>query len=100
MTFVRPKRRHVFAAGALHGVPVMHTGVTGPRMTTPWRVPRARTSASIWHGIVTDARRFRGQACRVPDIQLSRRALVLGAIALALALTLAARFLRNAGTSY
>jgi len=36
----------------------------------------------------------------MPDIQLSRRALVLGAIALALALTLAARVLRHTGTSY
>jgi competence protein ComEA len=36
----------------------------------------------------------------VPDVQLSRRALVLGAIALALALTLAARVLRHSGTSY
>jgi competence protein ComEA len=36
----------------------------------------------------------------VPDIQLSRRALVLGALALALALTLASRLLRDAGTAY
>jgi len=36
----------------------------------------------------------------VPDIQVSRRALVLGALALALALALANRMLRNAGTAY
>jgi competence protein ComEA len=36
----------------------------------------------------------------VPDVQLSRRALVLGALALALALTLASRLLRDAGTAY
>jgi competence protein ComEA len=36
----------------------------------------------------------------VPDVQLSRRALVLGALALALALTLANRLLRDAGTAY
>jgi competence protein ComEA len=36
----------------------------------------------------------------VPDIQVSRRALVLGALALALALALANRVLRNAGTAY
>jgi competence protein ComEA len=36
----------------------------------------------------------------VPDIQVSRRALVLGALALALALTLASRLLRDAGTAY
>ena len=36
----------------------------------------------------------------MPDIQLSRRALVLGALALALALTLASRILRDAGTAY
>jgi competence protein ComEA len=36
----------------------------------------------------------------VPDVQLSRRALVLGALALVLALTLASRVLRNAGTAY
>ncbi len=36
----------------------------------------------------------------MPDVLLSRRALVLGAIALALALTLAARVLRHSGTSY
>lgn len=34
------------------------------------------------------------------DIHVSRRALVLGAIALALALTLAARVLKHSGTSY
>jgi competence protein ComEA len=37
---------------------------------------------------------------RVPDIQVSRRALVLGALALALALALANRLLRDAGTAY
>jgi competence protein ComEA len=36
----------------------------------------------------------------VPDVQVSRRAIVLGAIALALALTLANRLLRDAGTAY
>ena len=36
----------------------------------------------------------------MPDVQLSRRALVLGALALALALTLASRLLRDAGTAY
>jgi competence protein ComEA len=36
----------------------------------------------------------------VPDVQLSRRTLVLGALALALALTLANRLLRDAGTAY
>jgi competence protein ComEA len=36
----------------------------------------------------------------VPDIQVSRRALVLGALALALALALGNRVLRNAGTAY
>jgi competence protein ComEA len=36
----------------------------------------------------------------VPDIQVSRRALVLGAVALALALALASRLLRNSGTAY
>jgi competence protein ComEA len=36
----------------------------------------------------------------VPDIQVSRRALVLGALVLALALALANRTLRNAGTAY
>jgi len=36
----------------------------------------------------------------VPDVQLSRRALVLGAVALALALTLASRLLRDAGSAY
>jgi competence protein ComEA len=36
----------------------------------------------------------------VPDLQLSRRALVLGAIALALALALATRVLRHSGTAY
>jgi competence protein ComEA len=36
----------------------------------------------------------------VPDIQVSRRALVLGALALALALALANRLLRDAGTAY
>jgi competence protein ComEA len=36
----------------------------------------------------------------VPDVQLSRRALVLGALVLALALTLASRLLRDAGTAY
>jgi competence protein ComEA len=36
----------------------------------------------------------------VPDVQLSRRALVLGAVALALALALASRVLRDAGTAY
>jgi competence protein ComEA len=36
----------------------------------------------------------------VPDIQVSRRALVLGALALALALALASRLLRDAGTAY
>jgi competence protein ComEA len=37
---------------------------------------------------------------RVPDIQVSRRALVLGALALTLALALANRVLRDAGTAY
>lgn len=36
----------------------------------------------------------------MPDVQLSRRALVLGVLALALALTLASRLLRHAGTAY
>ena len=36
----------------------------------------------------------------MPDVQLSRRALVLGALALALALTLASRLLSDAGTAY
>ena len=36
----------------------------------------------------------------MPDIQVSRRALVLGALALALALALANRLLRDAGTAY
>jgi competence protein ComEA len=36
----------------------------------------------------------------VPDVQLSRRALILGAVALALALALASRLLRDAGTAY
>jgi competence protein ComEA len=36
----------------------------------------------------------------VPDVQLSRRALVLGAVALALALALASRVFRDAGTAY
>jgi len=36
----------------------------------------------------------------VPDVQVSRRAIVLGAVALALALTLANRLLRDAGTAY
>ena len=36
----------------------------------------------------------------MPDVQLSRRALVLGALALALALALAGRLLRDAGTAY
>jgi competence protein ComEA len=36
----------------------------------------------------------------VPDVQLSRRALVLGALALALALALAGRLLRDAGSAY
>jgi competence protein ComEA len=36
----------------------------------------------------------------VPDLQVSRRALVLGALALALALALANRVLRGAGTAY
>jgi len=36
----------------------------------------------------------------VPDLQVSRRALVLGALALALALALANRLLRDAGTAY
>ncbi len=36
----------------------------------------------------------------MPDVQFSRRALVLGALALALALTLASRLLRDAGTAY
>ncbi len=36
----------------------------------------------------------------MPDVQLSRRALVLGALALALALALASRLLRDAGTAY
>jgi competence protein ComEA len=36
----------------------------------------------------------------VPDVQVSRRALVLGALALALALVFANRLLRDAGTAY
>ena len=36
----------------------------------------------------------------MPDIQVSRRALVLGALALALALAFANRLLRDAGTAY
>ena len=36
----------------------------------------------------------------MPDLQLSRRTLILGALALALALTLASRLLRHAGTAY
>ena len=36
----------------------------------------------------------------MPDIQVSRRAVVLGALALALALGLANRLLRTAGTAY
>ncbi len=36
----------------------------------------------------------------MPDLQLSRRALVLGAVALALALALASRVLRHSGTAY
>ena len=36
----------------------------------------------------------------MPDVQVSRRAIVLGAVALALALTLANRLLRDAGTAY
>ena len=36
----------------------------------------------------------------MPDVQLSRRALVLGAVALALAIALASRVLRDAGTAY
>jgi len=36
----------------------------------------------------------------VPDLQLSRRTLILGAVALLLALTLASRLLRHAGTAY
>lgn len=36
----------------------------------------------------------------MPDVQVSRRAIVLGALALALALTLASRLLRDAGTAY
>ena len=36
----------------------------------------------------------------MPDIQVSRRTLVLAALALALALALANRFLRDAGTAY
>jgi competence protein ComEA len=36
----------------------------------------------------------------VPDLQLSRRALVLGALALALTLALANRLLRDAGSAY
>jgi competence protein ComEA len=36
----------------------------------------------------------------MPDVQVSRRALVLAALALALALGLANRFLRTAGTAY
>jgi len=35
----------------------------------------------------------------VPDLQISRRALLLGAVALVLALVLASRFLRDAGTA-
>ena len=36
----------------------------------------------------------------MPDLQLSRRAVVLGALALALVLALASRLLRDAGTAY
>ena len=36
----------------------------------------------------------------MPDVTVSRRAIVLGALALALALTLANRLLRDAGTAY
>ena len=36
----------------------------------------------------------------MPDLQLSRRTLILGVLALLLALTLASRLLRNAGTAY
>src|SRR5215210_4490703 len=36
----------------------------------------------------------------MPDVQLSRRAIVLGAVALALALALAGRLLRDAGSAY
>lgn len=36
----------------------------------------------------------------MPDVQLSRRALVLGAVALVLALALASRLLRDAGSAY
>jgi competence protein ComEA len=36
----------------------------------------------------------------MPDVQISRRALVLAALALALALALASRLLRDAGTAY
>jgi competence protein ComEA len=36
----------------------------------------------------------------VPDLTISRRAIILGALALALALTLANRLLRDAGTAY
>jgi competence protein ComEA len=43
---------------------------------------------------------FRVKLFRVPDVQLSRRALVLGALALALALALANRVLRDAGSAY
>ena len=35
----------------------------------------------------------------MPDVQISRRALLLGAVALVLALVLASRFLRDAGTA-
>src|SRR5207253_128860 len=41
-----------------------------------------------------------GHGSGVPDLQVSRRALVLGAIALALALGLATRLLRHSGTAY
>src|SRR5262245_15702724 len=50
--------------------------------------------------MVTDTSRFSRHALRVSDIQVSRRALVLGALALALALALANRVLRDAGTAY
>jgi competence protein ComEA len=36
----------------------------------------------------------------VPDVEISRRAIVLGVLALALALAVAHRFLRTAGTAY
>src|SRR5215510_2717798 len=50
--------------------------------------------------MVTDTSRFSRHALRVSDIQVTRRALVLGALALALALALANRVLRDAGTAY